>query len=96
MTCAPGSRIVFDYFLPKPLMSPADLQLFKVLDKGGARRGEPLITLLNKDEIAEVLLSTGFQVIEDLSATDIRQRYLARRSDGLDIPGFGRLCCAER
>ncbi|MEW5818165.1 MAG: SAM-dependent methyltransferase [Spirochaetota bacterium] len=96
MTCAPGSRIAFDYFLPKSLMSPPDLQLFEALDKGGARRGEPIITLLNMEEMEEVLLSTGFQVVEDLSATDIRQRYLAQRSDGLDIPGFVRLCCAEK
>jgi len=96
MTCAPGSRIVFDYFLPKSMMVPADLQLFEVLDKGGTRRGEPIITLLNTDEVREVLLSTGFHVVEDLSVTHIRQRYLAQRSDGLDIPGFVRLCCAER
>lgn len=96
MTCAPGSCIVFDYFLPKSTMAPADLQLFEVLNKGGTRRGEPIITFLNTDEVREVLLSTGFHVVEDLSVTDIRQRYLAQRNDGLDIPGFVRLCCAER
>jgi len=94
--CALGSRIAFDYFQPKSTMSPADLQLFKVLDGGGTRRGEPMQTLLDAEEIAEILLSTGFRVVEDLSASDIRQRYLAQRTDGLDIPGFVRLCCAEK
>jgi len=94
--CAPGSRIAFDYFQPKSTMSPSDLQLFEVLDEGGTRRGEPMQTLLEAGEMAEILLSAGFRVVEDLSASDIRQRYLAHRTDGLDIPGFARLCCAER
>lgn len=94
--CAPGSRIAFDYFQPKSTMSPADLQLFEALDEGGARRGEPMRTLLGAEEMAEILLSTGFRAVEDLSASDIRERYLAQRTDRLDIPGFARLCCAER
>jgi len=94
--CAPGSRITFDYFQPKSTMSPSDLQLFEALDEGGTRRGEPMQTLLDAEEMAEMLLSAGFRVVEDLSASDIRQRYLAQRTDGLDIPGFARLCCAER
>jgi len=96
MACAPGSRVVFDYFQLKSAMSPADLQLFEVLDEGGTRRGEPMQTLLDVGDIAEILLSAGFRVVEDLSASEIRRRYLAQRTDGLDIPGFVRLCCAER
>jgi methyltransferase (TIGR00027 family) len=93
---APGSRIAFDYFQAKSTMSPSDLQLFQVLDEGGTRRGEPMQTLLDAEDLAELLLSAGFRVVEDLSASDIRRRYLAQRTDGLDIPGFARLCCAER
>ncbi|MBN2146461.1 MAG: class I SAM-dependent methyltransferase [Anaerolineales bacterium] len=92
----PGSRIIFDYFQPKSTMSPADLALFELLDEGGVRRGEPMQTLLQAKDMAEILLSAGFRMVEDLSAIEIRQRYLAQRSDGLDIPGFVRLCCAER
>jgi hypothetical protein len=77
-------------------MSPADLQLFEALDKGGSRRGEPIRTLLNAEEMAALLLPAGFRVVEDLSAIETRRRYLAQRTDGLDIPGFARLCCAER
>jgi methyltransferase (TIGR00027 family) len=94
--CVPGSRIVFDYFQPKSTMSPADLQLFELLDEGGKRRGEPMQTLMETKEINEILQSSGFNIIEDLSASQIRQRYLDQRSDGLDIPGFVRLCCAEK
>ena len=94
--CTPGSRIAFDYFQPKSTMSSADLTLFEVLDEGGTRRGEPMQTLLDAEDMAEILLSAGFRVVEDLSTTEIRRRYLAQRSDGLDIPGFVRLCCAER
>ena len=94
--CAPGSRIAFDYFLPKSTMSPADLQLFETLDEGGTRRGEPVRTLLHKEQMAAILRAAGFRVVVDLSAPEIRYRYLAQRSDGLDIPDFVRLCCAER
>ena len=94
--CTSGSRIAFDYFQPKTSMTPADLQLFETLNEGGTRRGEPMQTLLDAQEMAEILLSAGFSVVEDLSAADIRMRYLAHRSDGLDIPGFARLCCAQR
>lgn len=85
---AAGSRIALDYFQPKSTTSPPDLTLFEVLDEGGIRRGETMRTLLDAEDMAEILLSAGFRVVEDLSATEIRQRYLAQRSDGLDIPGF--------
>jgi methyltransferase (TIGR00027 family) len=94
--CAPGSRVAFDYFQPQSSMTPADLELFKMLDEGGARRGEPMQTLLDAGDIAQMLRGAGFRVVEDLPAAEIRVRYLAGRSDGLDIPGFARLCCAER
>ena len=94
--CAPGSRVVFDYFQPKSTMSPADLQLFEELDAGGTRRGEPMQTLLEPEQMAGILRSAGLSVVEDLPASEIRRRYLDGRSDGLDIPGFVRLCCAER
>jgi O-methyltransferase involved in polyketide biosynthesis len=77
-------------------MSPADLKLFEELDEGGTRRGEPMQTLLEPEHMAEILSSAGFRVVEDLPAAEIKHRYLDQRSDGLDIPGFVRLCCAER
>ena len=94
--CTPGSRIVFDYFQPKSTMVPDDLRLFELLDEGGTRRGEPIQTLIDTEDMAGLLLSTGFRIVEDLSASEIRQRYLHQRSDGLDIPSFVRLCCIER
>jgi O-methyltransferase involved in polyketide biosynthesis len=93
--CAPGSRIVFDYFESKCTMSDEDLHLFEDIDQGGTRRGHPLQTLMTSDEVTDLLQSTGFRIVEDLSASEIRNRYLSNRSDGLDVPGFVRLCCAE-
>jgi methyltransferase (TIGR00027 family) len=93
--CVPGSRIAFDYFEPMSAMGPEDLQLFEALDEGGTRRGEPMQTMFEPEQIASIIRSAGFRVVEDLSASEIRQRYLERRTDGLDIPGFARLCCVE-
>jgi hypothetical protein len=53
-------------------------------------------TLLDEDEVARMPDIVGFRVVEDLSASDFRARYLHQRSDGLDIPDFVRLCRAER
>ena len=94
--CSSGCRVAFDYFQPKSTMSHEDLQLFEMLDEGGTRRNEPMKTLLNAEEMKKILISTGFRVIEDLSAHEIRHRYLSQRTDKLDIPGFVRLCCAEK
>jgi hypothetical protein len=53
-------------------------------------------SLLDSDDVAGMLHSAGFRVVEELPASEVRRRYLYQRSDGLDIPGFARLCCAER
>jgi len=94
--CAPGSRLALDYFLPRTTMSPDDEALFDLLDRGGTERGEPMRSLLDVAEMAGMLTASGFRVLEDLSAADIHHRYLAGREDGLAVPGFVRLCLAER
>jgi hypothetical protein len=53
-------------------------------------------TLLEAEDVAKLLAQSGFRVVQDLSAAEIRRQYLADRSDGLDIPGFAHLCSAER
>lgn len=53
-------------------------------------------TLLEPEHMAGLLHSAGYRIVEDLPASEIRRRYLDQRSDGLDVPGFVRLCCAER
>ena len=40
-------------------------------------------TLLDAEEMAELLRSAGFHVVEDLSAPEIRARYLAQGRMGL-------------
>lgn len=70
--------------------------LFEELDQGGTRRGELLLSLLDSEDVAGMLHSAGFRVVEELPSSEIRRRHIYERSDGLDIPGFARLCCAER
>ena len=96
MVCAPGSRVCFDYFLPKEMMSKPELEFFELLNDGGTRRGEPMISLHSPEQIAEVLDAAGSDVVEDLSSSEIEDRYLVNRSDGLSVPGFVRLGCAEK
>jgi len=80
-------------------LSEADTRkppLFEELDQGGTRRGEPLLSLTDSEDVAATLQSAGFRVVEELPSSEIRRCYLYQRSDGLDIPGFARLCYAER
>ena len=80
-------------------LSEADTRktpLFEELDQGGTRRGEPLLSLTDSEDVAATLQSAGFRVVEELPSSEIRRCYLYQRSDGLDIPGFVRRCCAER
>ncbi len=74
--CAPGSGLAFDYFQPTSTMAPADLELLETLDEGGTRRGEPMRTLLGPEEVAAMLQTAGLRGVEDLSASEIRARYL--------------------
>ena len=88
--CAPGSRLVFDYFEPKSAMSPEDLRLYETLDEGGTKRGEPMRTLLNAADMADILSAAGFTVVEDIGGAEISGRYLKNRTDGLSLPGVVR------
>ncbi len=94
--CAPGSQIVFDYFLPKSMMEPDDAEFFDMLNEGGTKRGEPMISFHSPEDIRQILESVGFSVVQDLDAAEITQRYLGNRADGLSVPGFVQVCCAEK
>lgn len=94
--CAPGSQIVFDYFLPESLMNDQDARFFRMLNEGGTKRGEPMISFQTPDEIKALMEANGFEVSEDFDAKQITERYLANRDDGLSIPGFVQLCHATK
>lgn len=82
-----GSEIVFDYALPESVLSTEEARDLRAMKEFTARRGEPMCGAFSPEELARAVAELGFDVVEDLSATEQRNRYFAQRSDGLRPPG---------
>jgi methyltransferase (TIGR00027 family) len=65
------------------------------LDSWALRQQMQGVSVFELDQVAKMLHSAGFGVVEDLPASEIRRHYLSQRSDGLGVPGFVRVCFAE-
>lgn len=77
-----GSMIIFDYldtdaFVPGRMSKGVQVLLERV-----RQLGEPLITGLNPSTLAADLASLGLHLQENLSPTDIEDRYFQGRTDG--------------
>ncbi len=81
--CAPGSEIVFDYGVSPERLDPALQRRAQRLLRFTARRGEPLRTFFDPEELMERLDAIGFSMIENLSPEVIDRRYFTGRADGL-------------
>ncbi len=78
----PGSMVVFDYmdndaFVPGRIARRVDM-----IQKSARQMGEPMITGFDPSSLAAELASIGLRVAEDLSPTDIEERYFKGRTDG--------------
>jgi methyltransferase (TIGR00027 family) len=83
--CAPGTSIVFDYGPP-----PQSLGLLSRIVLWRVQRrlkaiGEPWITFFRPPEVVLLLREVGFRQVENFGRTELNQRYLAGRTDGLRI-----------
>lgn len=79
----PGSEIVFEYTIPLGFFDP---QARKAHEKGQryvSRRGEPWIFFADPRQLPGEIEQCGYQVIENVSPTEMEERYLAGRKDGL-------------
>jgi len=90
-----GSKIVFTYCDPEPLEGKPASEAFSRLMKATRRRGEPMITGFDHEELRRELQSLGFQVTEKLSPEDIRRRYFWGRTDGLTMLDHIHFVCAR-
>jgi O-methyltransferase involved in polyketide biosynthesis len=87
---APGSRIVFDYFLETALKSPGIIALNKRL----SAMGEPFIFGI-PDQNREAFVSRRGLVMEsDLGMTELRRRYLPSRFVDPSQPSLNFICTA--
>ena len=69
---APGSRIVFDYFLESALKAPGIVALNKRL----TALGEPLIFGIPDENRDRFIARQGLTMISDLGTNELRRRYL--------------------
>jgi O-methyltransferase involved in polyketide biosynthesis len=91
-----GSSVVFDYSQPREVLSPIEQLMLDSLSARVAKAGEPFQLFFTPAGLAEELARFDLTVVEDLDTSALNVRYLANRTDGLELHGrAGRLCHAE-
>ncbi|WP_368935093.1 class I SAM-dependent methyltransferase [Alcaligenes faecalis] len=84
-----GSSLVMDYRLSEQCLPPIERTIMQFTEHLMAAGGEPWCSSSTPEEIKALLEAAGFDVEEDLGPTELNNRYLARRRDGLQIAGGG-------
>jgi methyltransferase (TIGR00027 family) len=91
-----GSSLVFDYSLPREALPFLEQLMLDSLSARVAKAGEPFQLFFTPEQLADELPRYGLTVVEDLDSAALNARYLAGRTDGLQLRGrAGRLCHAE-
>jgi methyltransferase (TIGR00027 family) len=80
---APGSEIVFQYYLAEALLTEEGRHLLAVYKAGAAARGEPFVSFFEPTDLAARVKALGFTQVWDLGPEDANARYFAGRTDGL-------------
>jgi len=80
---AAGTGIVFDYMLPAPLRDAAGESYVEQVGAAAAHRGEPWLSFLAPDEVADLLAATGFGAISQVGQRDSLPDTLWHRGDAL-------------
>jgi methyltransferase (TIGR00027 family) len=91
----PRSGIVFDYGVLPALLSPVERSSMAVFAGRAAEQGERWKAYFDPSVLVGTLRSMGFNEVEDLGATELNERYLSGRTDGLRKSGVSRLICAR-
>lgn len=84
-----GSTIIMDYRLDEQCLPPIERTMMQFTANVMAAGGEPWQSSGTPDQMKALLAIAGFDVEEDLGPTELNDRYLARRRDGLQIAGGG-------
>ena len=78
---APGSRIVFDFKIAKPMMSAEWRELCEKMEGFVARRGEPMLTDFTPHSLSEMMARHGYTEVEMMPPEEQKRRYLGDRTD---------------
>ena len=80
---APGSEVIADYMLPAELRDDAGASYGSLVAQASAERGEPWLSCLAPDEMADLARAAGLAAVRNVSQRDAIPAALWRRSDTL-------------
>src|SRR5262249_38734219 len=86
-----GGGVVFDYALEPRLLTAGQRLVYETLGAQVRAAGEPWLSSFEPHALAEELRALGFRVAEDIPPAALNARYLANRTDGLQVGGLGHL-----
>jgi methyltransferase (TIGR00027 family) len=91
-----GSGVVFDYSIPREMMSENERHAYDALAERVARAGEPFRLFLDPAQLEVELRALGFSQIENLDSGAIRARRFGTGAQEQRLHGrSGRLLCAR-
>lgn len=90
-----GSGVVFDYAVPRSLLTETGRKSLDRLMQLCKLAGEPWQGFFDPGQLHRELRAHGFSQVSDLGQEEINQRYLGERSDGLRVGSVCRLMCAQ-
>jgi hypothetical protein len=88
----PGSGVVFDYAIPREMLTEMERIAFDLLAERVARAGEPFRLFFRPDELEAELRAMGFTEIEDQDGAAIRARWLGGAAEESRPRRAGLLC----
>lgn len=88
-----GSGVVFDYSIPREMMTENERRAFDALAERVARVGEPFRLFFDPAQLEVELRTPGFSEVEDRSSAEVRARWLGEEAPGQGRSG--RLLCAR-
>jgi methyltransferase (TIGR00027 family) len=80
---APGSTLAMTFQLPLELLDEEERPARQATVKGSRAAGTPFISFFAPPEMLALARNAGFKDAQHISATMLRQRYFAGRTDGL-------------
>lgn len=92
---APGTEIVLEYMLPQELRDEAGQTYVDLVAPVSAERGEPWLTFLSPQQMAELLDAHGFEVIRQVTRRESVDPSFWERGDALRPSSLGMLAHAE-
>ena len=80
---APGSEVIADYMLPAELRDDAGAVYGSLVGQAAAERGEPWLSCLAPEEMADLARAAGFAAVRNVPQRDAIPAALWQRSDAL-------------